>query len=197
MAGWSDIRAAWDASWSSFEAAAVQKWQAAIEATPERFREPVEAFLNVLAGTRLRLDEALQLARRPGATGADRGQYMRLQTQYNAIAAGVMAHASPTDAAETGAVPVLVVAGLAISVAGVAWAISAYEYAASLRDQVQLYREELAARVQAAQQGITLQPATVSAPAAPSAPGTGSIWPWLLGLGVLGAGGLTLYTLRQ
>ena len=38
-----------------------------------------------------------------------------------------------------------VVAGLAISVAGVAWAISAYEYAASLRDQVQLYREELAA----------------------------------------------------
>ena len=122
---------------------------------------------------------------------------MRLQTQYNAVAAGVMAHASPTDAAETGAVPVLVVAGLAISVAGVAWAISAYEYAASLRDQVQLYREELAARVQAAQQGITLQPATVPAPAAPSAPGTGSIWPWLLGLGVLGAGGLTLYTLRQ
>ena len=195
MAGWSDIRAAWDASWSRVEAAALQKWQAAIEATPERFRGPVEAFLNALAGTRLRLDEVLQLAKLPGATGADRGQYMRLQSQYNAVAAGMMVHATPTDVEETGAVPVLVVAGLAISVAGVAWAITAYEYAASLRDQVQLYREELTARVAAAQQGLTLQPSTVPAPATPTAPG--SMWPWLLGLGVLGAGGLTLYTLRK
>ncbi len=196
MADWSDIRAAWDASWSRVEAAALQKWQAAIEATPERFREPVEAFLNTLAGTRLRLDEALQLAKMPGATGTDRGQYMRLQSQYNAVAAGMMVHATPTDAEETGAVPVLVVAGLAISVAGVAWAIAAYEYAASLRDQVQLYREDLTARVAAAQQGLTLQPSTVPAPTSP--PSTpGSMWPWLLGLGVLGAGGLTLYTLRK
>lgn len=196
MAGWSDIRAAWDTSWSRVEAAALQKWQSAIEATPERFREPVEAFLNVLAGTRLRLDEALQLAKMPGATGADRGQYMRLQSQYNAVAAGMMVHATPTDTEETGAVPVLVVAGLAISVAGVAWAIAAYEYAASLRDQVQLYREELTARVAAAQQGLTLQPTTVPAPTSPPSP-PGSMWPWLLGLGVLGAGGLTLYTLRK
>ena len=120
---------------------------------------------------------------------------MRLQSQYNAVAAGVMAHATPTGSEETGAVPVVVVAGLAISAAGVAWAVAAYEYAASLRDQVSLYREDLAARVQAAQQGLTLQPATVPAPASPSS--TRSIWPWVLGLGVLGAGGLTLYTLRQ
>ncbi len=189
MAAWADIRAGWDASWQRFESAALAKWQAAIEATPERFRQPVEVFLSVLAGTKQRLDDALQLARMPGATGSDRGRYMQLQGQYNAVAAGLMAHATPAQG--TGAVPVLVVAGLAISVVGIAWALSAYEYAASLRDQVQLYREDLAARVAAAQQGLTLQPATVPAPQAP--PATGSLWPWLLGLGVLGVGGLTFY----
>ncbi len=195
MASWADIRAAWDRSWASFEQTAVETWRSAIEATPERFREPVEAFLNALAGTKLNLDDALALAKMPGATGTDRGRYLRLQAQYNAVAAGVMAHSVPADAARTGAAPVLVVAGLAIGVAGIAWAVAAYEYASSLRDQVQLYREDLAARVQAAQQGVTLQPTTVPAPA--PAPKKGSVWPWLLGLGVLGAGGLTLYTLRQ
>ena len=193
MSSWADIRAAWDRSWASFERTAVETWRSAIEATPERFREPVEAFLNVLAGTKLSLDDAHSLAQRPGATGADRGRYMRLLSQYNAVAAGVMAHSAPTDTEQTGAAPVLVVAGLAIGVAGIAWAVAAYEYASSLRDQVQLYREDLAARVQAAQQGVTLQPTTVPTPT----PKKGSVWPWLLGLGVLGAGGLTLYTLRQ
>ena len=197
MSSWSAIEASWDRSWKAVQDAALRQWRSAIEASPERFRSRVEGFLGLLTQTRLSLDEALQMARRPQATAADRASYLRLQSRYNEVAAGIMAHATPSE--QVSGVPVLLVAGLAVGVAGVAWAMAAYEYAASLRDQVQLYREDLAARVQATQQGVVLPPSTVPAPPVPPSPPPtpGSIWPWLLGAGAVGLGGLAFLVFRE
>jgi hypothetical protein len=48
-----------------------------------------------------------------------------------------------------------------VGVAAIAWAIAAYQYAVHLREQTALVERELQARVEASEQGRTLQPSTL------------------------------------
>ena len=103
-----------------------------------------------------------------------------------------MADATPSG--EVGVAPAVLVGGLAIGIVGVSWAVAAYQYAVNLRDQTQLYREDLAARVAAAQRGQTLPPSTLPPKPPPS---SGMRWLWGLGgLGLLAAGGFAYHNLR-
>lgn len=195
MASWADIRAAWDPSWVKTQKAALRRWKTDIESAPERFRGVVTDFLRLLSAVQADLSAVKRLVQHPLATTSDQQRYISLLVQHNAVLAGIMTYAAPTSS--TQGAPVLVITGLAISVVGVAWALAAREYAASLRDQAQLLREELSARVAASQRNTSLQPSTLPAPLSPPSVMSGSWWPWLLGLGVLGAGGVTFYILQQ
>ena len=89
---------------------------------------------------------------------------------------------------------IVMIAVVALSAAGVAWAIAAYEYAAGLRDETALMATELEARVQAMKDGKTLPPSTLAAPERTdrrSAP-LGLV---LVGLGVLG--GAAFFTFKR
>ena len=87
---------------------------------------------------------------------------------------------------------VLIVGGLAVGVAGTAWAVSAYEYATNLREQTALADRELSERVAASREGRTLQATTLPEQPDPIADATGGMGKLLLGGLALGAVALAL-----
>ncbi|MCB9765632.1 MAG: hypothetical protein H6739_38010 [Alphaproteobacteria bacterium] len=182
MPTWTELKAGWTQGWQALEAQARQAYDAAIRATPSAFQDRVAAFVAVLHSARgdLDLSRALVAKLPPGPEQAGEVQRLqRLEERYHTLAAGLYSDATVAHQPAMGVAPVLVVGGLAIGVAGTAWAVAAYEYAANLREQTALATEELSARVEASREGRPLQPSTLPAPPPPT-PGGG--WaPYALG----------------
>ena len=189
MPGWTDIKAAWSSGWKALETEAVRLYEAAIRADPTGYLAKVEAFLSELGQSRQNLDNIKAKLPNPPVTAEDRAlhaKYQSLEARYNDLAAGFYADAKPAGTPSTGAAPVLVVGGLVVGVVAIAWAVAAYEYAVNLREQTSLAEKELDARIEAGQQGRTLQPSTLPPPADPVKTAKG--------IGGLLVGGLVLAT---
>jgi hypothetical protein len=157
---WTDVRErVWTAAWGRLQAAGIAAYGEAILAQPERFRVRVEAFVDALRRARAGLDRVRTLDVQDPRIAA-------LELRYAVLVVGVMADAqSASDDDEFEGPPVaLVVGGMVIGLAGIAWAVAAYEYAVHLREQTALLEKELVARVEASREGRALPPSTLSAP---------------------------------
>jgi LysM repeat protein len=159
---WESVRQSWSEGWQALDAQASGLYDA-IVAAPETYRAKVEGFVAALTASKqnltwIRAHEA-QLSASEKTDAAVLGQ------RYNDLAAGFLSDVDGGESLQLGAGPLLIVAGIGVGVAAIAWAVASYEHAANLRDQTALFREDLAARVTASEQGRTLQPATVAQPA--------------------------------
>ncbi len=172
---WEAMRQGWSEGWQALDDKASGLYDA-ILAAPESYRAKVEGFIAALTASKqnltwIRAHEA-HLSSEEQANTAALGQ------RYNDLAAGFLSDVEGGENLQLGAGPLLIVAGLGVGVAAIAWAVASYEHAANLRDQIALFREDLAARVAASEQGRTLQPATVPQPApapSPVSPGGWSV----------------------
>jgi LysM repeat protein len=154
--GWEAVRQGWSAGWQALDAQASGLYDA-IVAAPETYRAKVEAFLEALTTAK----QNLTWSRSQPLTAQDRQQLDALSQRYNDLAAGFLSDVDGGESLQLGAGPLLIVAGIGVGVAAIAWAVASYEHAANLRDQTALFREDLAARVAASEQGRALQTATV------------------------------------
>lgn len=160
MTSWADIQRRWSTQWRSLHAAAMQVHGAAIRSNPARYREVVEGFVRSLQESRASLDRIRAMA----AEVADPSLQHRataLEARFATLAAGVFADARPAEG--VGAAPIVgvAVAGLVVGVAGIAWAVAAYQYAVNLREHTGLLEKELAARVEASRSGRPLLPSSI------------------------------------
>lgn len=181
------IQASYDAVYARVEEA--------VAAKPSSFEAKVRAFLTLLRECKVNLERiAAQLPALPknDAAKALIRRYQDMKALYDALVAGIALNA--TGDLELGVVPVVVVGTVALSAAGVAWAIAAYEYAAGLRDETALMATELEARVQAMKDGKTLPPSTLAAPEKTDSGGA-PLGLVLVGLGVLG--GAAFFTFKR
>ena len=177
-----------------------------VQANAEAFRARVEAWFGVLAETRVNLDRARALLPANPATPGDAAIIARFAQMESVLqslfdASLVDAQPAPTPP-EAGLAPVayaLVIGGLALSLAGVVWAVSQYETAVQLREQTAFFVQELEARVGANREGRVLQDSTVPKPAPrlPDPPGGGPGSGWLWGLGLLVAAGAGFFLMRR
>lgn len=192
---WAEVKAAWDRGWTALHARALQLYGAAIRADPTGYAAKVTGFMRELEQSRANLDRIRARLPNPPATDADRqavANYEAMERRYHDLAAGFYSDVKPVS--EGVGVAPLVVGGLVVGVAAIAWAVAAYEYAVNLREQTALQVKELDARVEASKEGRALPPTTLPPPPAPpSAPGTGAGLGWVLVGGlVLAAGALAL-----
>jgi len=185
MSTWTDIQSRWSEGWRSLHDRALSAYESAIRADPRRFVPQVKAFVAQLQAARVHLDHMrVQVAQLddPEATEA----WKKLEARWHDLAAGFYADTRPASDG-VGAVPVvaLVVGGLIIGVAAIAWAVAAYHYAVNLREQTELADRELAARIEASREGRQLAPSTLPPP--PPDPVKAA-----KGLGMLLVGGLVV-----
>jgi hypothetical protein len=191
MTSWADIQATWTPGWRSLAARASAVWDQLVRADPDEAVRRVKVFVEAIGASRAALDRIV--ARLAGMPPADPAvlRHRALEARWAALAAGFFAHTWPAEG--VGAAPaVLLIGGLAVGAAGVAWAAVAWQYAVNLREQTALAAQELEARVQAAREGRTLGPSTV-----PSASPSPSMRGWVLaGLAVI-TGALVLPVLLK
>ncbi|MEO0602009.1 MAG: hypothetical protein AAF211_11280 [Myxococcota bacterium] len=189
---WARVRDAWSARWRKLQEFGLRQFGAAIRREPAAQLDRVRRFWVLLDESRQTLD---LLQRLVVEVPKWKGSVDALEERYRVLAAGLFAEAQPAPAgASVGAGPLVgvVIAGVVIGVAGIAWAIAAYQEALSLRDQTRFLQEELVARLQIAREGgrlppSVLQPAPTTDRASPSSVG----W-WLLGGLALGTAALTI-----
>ena len=197
MTTWADVKANWSSGWKELQQSALEKWDSAIRRDPQSFAPQVQATIAELAAARAHLDEMKPLLPKQLATAEDQrlfSSFSRLSARYYELAAGVYADAKPARQPEVGVAPVLVVAGVVLGVAAIAWAVAAYQYAKNLREQTALARQELVARVEASKEGRALQPSTLPEPPKDKSGRVG----WLLVGGlVLAAGAVTVPALMK
>jgi len=171
---WESVRQGWSEGWQALDDKASGLYDA-IVAAPETYRAKVEGFVAALTTSKQNLTWIR--AHEGHLSTQEKVSADALGQRYNDLAAGFLSDVDGGEALQLGAGPLLIVAGLGVGVAAIAWAVASYEHAANLRDQTALFREDLAARVTASQQGLTLQPATVPqtlpAPSPVSAPSSG------------------------
>lgn len=194
LRAWTGVRQGWDAGWRALADRATRELGPRITADIAAYVPQVEAFLGALRDARTHLDAAAALLPSPPRDEADRrslATWKALDQRYLDLSAGFYADASPAPG--MGAAPLLVVGGLLIGVAGVAWAVVTYEYAVNLREQTALQLAELRAREAASKEGRALQDSTLADPKrdpnTPKDPPDDDDGP---GLGWLIAGGLAL-----
>ena len=191
---WEQLKADFTANIQQVYAAAYQRLSGAIEARPEAFRDRVTSFLDALATTKANLDRIAAKLPNPPKDKAEAGlitRYAEMKQLYDALVAGISENATRVNPSEVGWGPVaviLVIGVVGLSIAGVAWAVAAWEYAASLRDQSGFMDRELDARVEAMRSGAQLPATTAIPPSASSPPdptkgagGSGINLAWLLG----------------
>ena len=181
------IQASYDAVYARVEEA--------VAAKPSSFEAKVRAFLTLLRECKANLERiAAQLPSLPKNEAAKAliRRYQDMKALYDALVAGIALNA--TGELELGTVPLVVVGTVALSAAGVAWAIAAYEYAAGLRDETALMATELEARVQAMKDGKTLPLSTLAAPERTDSRGA-PLGLVLVGLGILG--GAAFFTFKR
>ena len=198
---WGSIKARWSQGWSALAQTARSTWDAAIQRDPGAFVGHVMAFQTELAQTRAALDRMKALVPMPPVTAEDQAaaqQLAALEARYHELAAGLYADAQPATQPAVGFLPLLVVGGLALGAAGIAWSVAAYQYAVNLREQTALAERELSARVEASKAGRVLQPSTLPVPPPPPKPAESSgMGVWLLGGLGLVAAAVTLPVLLQ
>jgi len=200
---WASVQASWSRSWKHTAREAITAYSAEILATPERFKQTVEGFLSVLGDNAKTLqsdrDKLLLLkaaAEQETALRSDYSkrvkQWLSLERDNQQLAAGLLADA--THAEDVGAAPVLIVAGIAVSVAGIAWAIAAGQYATAHRERIALFSKELDARVTALNLGQTLPATTIPGSLDGGKPaGSSGLIVGLLSLAAVAGGGALLY----
>ena len=197
---WADVKASWSAGWKALSDQAVARYQSAIQANPLAYTEQVTGFASAMADARRNLDAIAARLPNPPVTEADQkavADYQAMERRYHELAAGFYADAVPADQAGAavpviGVAPLVVVAGVAIGVVAIAWAIVAYEYAVNLRDQTALADRELTARIEASEAGRVLPPSTLPPPPPSPAEAASGVGLWLLGGLALAAGALTV-----
>jgi len=186
MTSWSDVKANWSSGWTALQQSALDQWGAAIRRRPEEFAPQVHATMQELAAARAHLDHMKPLLPKRIETAEDQravSSFSRMSARYYQLASGIYADARPATA-EVGFAPLLVVAGVALGVAAIAWAVAANQYAKNLREQTALADRELSARVEASREGRTLPPSTL-----PEAPKKKNGVGWLLVGGLVVAAG--------
>ena len=187
MTSWTDVKESWSAGWKELQRSALDTWGSAIERRPEDFRPQVQATVDELAAARAHLDHMKPLLPKQIKTAEDQrvmADFSRMSARYYELAAGIYADAQPA-AAQVGIAPLLVVGGIVLGVAAIAWAVAAHEYAKNLGEQTALADRELTARVEASREGRSLQPSTLPEPAK----GKGAAVGWLLVGGLVAAAG--------
>ena len=203
IASWTDIKGAWSSGWKALSDQATRLYGAAIAHDPTGYAAKVNAFQAELATTRATLDRMKLKLPNPAVTDADRAavaKYAAFERRWHDLAAGLYADATPTGAGASGqpavgVAPVLILGGIALTVVGVAWAVSAYEYAVNLREQTALAEKDLDARVDASRDGRVLQPSTLPVP---PPPGDGSkMGLWILGGLAVVTGAVVIPTLLR
>ena len=192
MVSWADVRSRWSQGWQALSKAASDTWSRAIHDDPGSFSGHVAAFQDQLAQTRATLDRMRNLVPNPPVTAEDQAaaaQLAAFESRYHELAAGLYADAQPATQPAMGFLPLIVVGGLAIGAAAIAWSVAAYQYAVNLREQTALAERELTARIEASQAGRVLQPSTLPPPPPPPTPTAssgGGVW-LLGGLGLVAA----------
>ncbi len=207
MASWTEIKERWSAGWQDLHRAALQKWGVAIHRNPEAFRPQVTATLADLQATRVHLQRIATVLPRIADTAA-RAKAARafavMMKRYQELAAGIyaddeQAKAEKAAQARSGQaqvsgfiIPLLIIGGIVLGVAAIAWAIASREHAKNLREQTALADHELTARVEASKEGRVLQETTLpeqpqSAPLlSATAPGVGGGTAGKVGLALVG-----------
>ena len=162
MPTWQDVKDAWSDGWTALLDESLRLHRAAIVASPAAFADRVVAFLDELTRARAHLDSIRAKLPSPRTEEERRlvAGYVAMERRWTDLAAGFYADATPTDDA-VGIAPALVVLGLVVGVAAIAWAVAAYEYTVNLREQTALSDRELTARVEAAREGRLLPPTTL------------------------------------
>lgn len=195
---WDELMATFASRIAATYEATIGRLSAAIQATPAAFEAKVTAFFALLAECKANLDRIQARLPNPPRSQADVAnvaRYAEMKSLYDALVLGISQNAVQVPQVGVAPAVVIVVGSVGLTVAGVAWAVAAWEYAASLRDQTAFMAQELEARVQASQRGTQLQPTTATPPSAP-APGGGAAgnddkkggaWVWLLGIGAAAA----------
>ena len=202
MASWTEIKERWSAGWQDLHRAALQKWGAAIHRNPEAFRPAVTATLADLQATRVHLQRIAAVLPRIADTAARAKAaqaFAVMMKRYQELAAGIYADAEQAKQAQSGQpqvsgfiIPLLIIGGIVLGVAAIAWAIASREHAKNLREQTALADHELTARVEASKEGRVLQETTlpeqpVSAPLlSATAPGVGGGTAGKVGLALVG-----------
>jgi hypothetical protein len=190
MSSWSQIKAGWSSGWQALQRESMRAYEAAIAADPTGYLGRVQAFAHELSLSRATLNRIRDKLPNPPTTAEQRAvhaKYQALETRYHELAAGLYADARPAQT-EIGVAPIVVgvvVGGVVIGVAGIAWAIAAYEYVVNLREQTALAERELDARVEASREGRGLQASTLPPP--PPSPTTAA-----KGIGFVLIGGLAI-----
>lgn len=193
MSTWDDVKARWSADWRSFATAATDKWASTVEASWDSLRPKVEGYLNLLTESQAQLIRAKALLTAYEAGGGNpahvatyKANLDALTARFDVLGAGVMSGAkkvNPDGSDRLGVAWFVVAGGLALTLAAVCFAVAAYEYCMSLRDNTKLQADELAARVEAMRGGKELQPSTTADPNAPKP----TDWAALIGYGIVGS----------
>ncbi|MFT5680568.1 MAG: hypothetical protein ACI8RZ_001474 [Myxococcota bacterium] len=201
---WAAVRSAWTADWKATYKDAVRAYTARILAAPANYKPTVEAFLKLVGGNGAQLQASRKkllvlkaAAKEETALVSDFSKrakdWTALERENQHLSAGLLADAVDASEPTTGAIPVLVVAGIAVTVGGIAWAVVAMEVATGHRERIALFNKELDARVAALNLGQTLPASTIGPMEPPKKEGGGWMLPALVGLGVTAASGLIIY----
>ena len=157
---WQDVKARWSQGWRTLHQEAMDRYEAAIREDPAPFEPTVRATVGDLQVVRSHLDHMAPMVASASATPQDKATYGRLLNRYQDLAAGVYADAQPATE-QVGIAPLIIVAGLVLGVAAIAWAVAAKGYTSNLREQTALADRELSARIEASQRGQALPPSTL------------------------------------
>ncbi|TNE90360.1 MAG: hypothetical protein EP330_08575 [Deltaproteobacteria bacterium] len=180
-ASWSAIRASWPESWKSALRSGLGRYTESIEEEPERFEARVERWMEVHRKTRAVLQQLPPLiALLPAAEQAGhQSRLLNLLAEHQALAAGIVADDEDITVDIAGP-PLLVVAGIAVGVVAIAWAIVSYTHASALLTRAETERRELEARIALHDRGAAPLPgSTLPVPA--SSPESSSWGAWVAG----------------
>jgi hypothetical protein len=205
MSTWSTIKDRWSSGWKALSDQATRLYARAVGENPAAYADKAAAFQAELAASRATLDRMKVRLPMSVVDPADKAivlKYAALERRWHDLAAGLYADATPTGAGApgqpvVGVAPVLVVGGLALTAVGIAWAVSAYEYAVNLREQTALAERELDARVAASRDGRVLQPSTLPPPPPPPGAAGSNMGLWVLGGLAVVTGAVVLPTLLK
>lgn len=183
--GWLAIRQRWTAENRALLEDAVRRYGPTIEEDPEDFEDEVLDAMNKIHVIHRRLMKL--------RGHVPEAHWLQASRRWQAVAAGIFSEAElPGQRTEVGAAPVvvaIVVAGVAISIVAIAWAIVSTGEIERLNRWTSLAEHELDERVRASEEARELQQSTLPAPPEndalnlPDVPGGGT--GMLVGLGAL------------
>jgi hypothetical protein len=159
--------AEWTGAWDYIWREAQDRYAGQIAANPKAYEPQVTTFIQELSAVRGWLDRLkVRLASSKEPT-KDFALYNRLAREHYELSTRFYSDARPAQPG-MGFAPIMIVLGIAIGVAGCAWAAAAWQYARGLRERTVLAAQELEARIVASKEGRVLQTSTLPPPESPS-----------------------------